>query len=77
MTTFLIVFAVMAIFVIAMSVGVILGRKPIAGSCGGMKKLGMDVACEICGGDESKCEKENQKKQQTDELGYDAMSNKQ
>ena len=34
----------------------------------------MDVACEICGGDESKCEKESQKKKQDATLGYDAMS---
>ncbi|HEX4882284.1 MAG TPA: (Na+)-NQR maturation NqrM [Porticoccaceae bacterium] len=39
-----------------MAIGVLLGRKPIAGSCGGMAALGMKLDCEICGGDSRKCE---------------------
>ena len=41
-----------------MAVGVIMGRKPIAGSCGGVgAALGEeDYVCELCGGDEAKCE---------------------
>tara|TARA_R110002073_G_scaffold81197_3_gene195061 strand:+ start:92 stop:343 length:252 start_codon:yes stop_codon:yes gene_type:complete len=44
-----------------MSVGVLMGRKPIAGSCGGVgSALGDDdYVCDICGGDESKCEEQN------------------
>ena len=56
MTTLLLAFAAMLILVAAMAVGVMLGRKPIAGSCGGMKALGMNMECEICGGDASRCE---------------------
>ena len=41
----------------AMAVGVIFGRQPIAGSCGGMKALGMEMECEVCGGDPQMCEK--------------------
>ncbi|TBR45125.1 (Na+)-NQR maturation NqrM [Marinomonas agarivorans] len=51
----------MLLVVIAMSVGVLLGRKPISGSCGGMSALGMEVACDICGGDTAKCEKESKR----------------
>ena len=40
----------------AMAIGVIAGRKPISGSCGGMKALGLDMECEICGGDPARCE---------------------
>jgi hypothetical protein len=40
-----------------------MGRKPISGSCGGMSALGMEVACDICGGDKGKCEKETKKAQ--------------
>ena len=44
-----------------MSVGVLMGRKPISGSCGGVgSALGDDdYVCDICGGDESKCEEQN------------------
>ena len=59
MDIFFVVFAVMLMLVIAMSVGVILGRKPISGSCGGMSALGMEVACDVCKGDKSKCDKES------------------
>ncbi|BFM11491.1 (Na+)-NQR maturation NqrM [Simiduia litorea] len=58
MGTLLITFVVLGLVVIAMSVGVLLGRKPISGSCGGMAALGMDVACDICKGDKSKCDSE-------------------
>ena len=56
MDLFLIIFGVMVLVVAAMSVGVIFSNKPIKGSCGGMSALGMDAACEICGGDKNKCE---------------------
>lgn len=59
MTTLLIVFAFMLLVVTAMAVGVIIGRKPITGSCGGMSAIGMDSACDVCGGDKNKCEKES------------------
>lgn len=43
MNTFLITFGVIAVLVLLMAIGVIFGRKPIAGSCGGYKAL--DAAC--------------------------------
>lgn len=43
----------------AMAIGVLMGREPIKGSCGGMTALGMDTACDICGGDEQVCEEQN------------------
>lgn len=54
--TFLIVFTVMALVVAMMAVGVMAGRKPIAGSCGGIANLGIEKECSICGGDRQKCE---------------------
>jgi hypothetical protein len=78
MFMFFIVLGVMLLVVTLMSVGVLLGRKPIAGSCGGMKALGMDVACDICGGDKTKCENDSAKaaKSSTDnkDLASDAMA---
>jgi len=61
MSTLVIVFGAMLLFVILMAVGVLMGRKPISGSCGGMAAIGMESACDVCGGDKTKCEKESKK----------------
>ena len=58
MELFLITFLVMAAIVAAMSIGVIAGREPIKGSCGGMGALGINQSCEICGGDPQRCDEE-------------------
>jgi hypothetical protein len=55
---FVLTFLAFALIVTAMSVGVIAGREPIKGSCGGMGALGIDQSCEICGGDPQRCETE-------------------
>ncbi|MBV1907524.1 MAG: (Na+)-NQR maturation NqrM [Pseudomonadales bacterium] len=55
MTTVILGFAGMLLIVLFMSVGVIFGRKPIAGSCGGLAQLGLNGECEICGGTPDDC----------------------
>ncbi|MFT4766058.1 MAG: hypothetical protein ACI9OH_003181 [Oleispira sp.] len=73
MTTLLIVFIVMALFVVFMSAGVLLGGKPISGSCGGMSAVGMKGACDVCGGDQQKCESSKDPvRQEAEDLFYDA-----
>ena len=57
METIIVAFFVMLALVAAMADGVMFGRQPIAGSCGGMKALGMEMECEVCGGDPQMCEK--------------------
>lgn len=76
MEVFMIAFLGMLLLVAAMAVGVIFSNKPITGSCGGMSALGMDVACDVCKGDKTKCEKEvaKSKNMKDDGLAYDAMS---
>lgn len=71
---FLIVFAVMALVVAMMAVGVMAGRKPIAGSCGGIANLGIEKECSICGGSREKCEEVNRDKSEAPntDLAYDA-----
>lgn len=54
--TFVLAFLLMLTAVALMALGVMLGRKPIAGSCGGIAKLGIDKECSICGGDREKCQ---------------------
>jgi len=55
---FVVSFLVFMFIIAAMSVGVIAGRAPISGSCGGVGKLGIDQKCDLCGGDPQICETE-------------------
>nr|WP_298169228.1 (Na+)-NQR maturation NqrM [uncultured Pseudomonas sp.] len=72
----LIVFCTMLLVVSLMAVGVIMGRKPIAGSCGGIANLGIEKECSICGGSREKCEEVNRDRDSSlsdgDKLAYDA-----
>ncbi|RCV91022.1 (Na+)-NQR maturation NqrM [Billgrantia montanilacus] len=82
MNIFFLVLGFMLLVMAAMAVGVIMGRKPIAGSCGGLNNLGLKEGCDICGGKDEVCEEENRKgntsqRRRSDEnrgtdLGYDA-----
>ncbi|MFL1585775.1 (Na+)-NQR maturation NqrM [Stutzerimonas stutzeri] len=71
--TWLLVFLVMVLVVAGMAIGVIMGRKPIGGSCGGIANLGIEKECSICGGSREKCEEVNEaKRSATTDLAYDA-----
>lgn len=74
MAMLLVSMLVMLLVVAGMSIGVMLGRKPLAGSCGGVgKALGEDdYVCELCGGDEAKCETLQQEGQRQTDLAVDA-----
>ena len=70
--TWLLVFLVMVLVVAGMAIGVIMGRKPIAGSCGGIANLGIEKECSICGGSREKCEEVIEaKRSATTDLAYD------
>jgi len=56
MQLILITFLVIAVVVLIMSVGVLAGRKPVQGSCGGLNNIDGMQDCAICGGDRNKCE---------------------
>ncbi len=58
MIIFLITAAVIALVITGMAAGVLLGRGPIKGSCGGMGALGIDTQCDICGGNPRRCDEE-------------------
>lgn len=74
LSTFLVVFLFMLAFILIMAVGVIFGRKPISGSCGGMASIGMESECDVCGGDKTKCDKDDRfdGKSTSSGLSYDA-----
>ena len=58
MIDILLAMIIFAILIGLMAIGVLMGRKPIAGSCGGVgAALGEEnYECEICGGDPLKCD---------------------
>ena len=74
MEMLLIVFSFMVVFILLMAVGLIIGRKPITGSCGGMSAVGMESACDVCGGNKDICdtEVEKAKNNKNSNLGFDA-----
>ncbi|MGD9660734.1 MAG: (Na+)-NQR maturation NqrM [Porticoccaceae bacterium] len=74
MLIFFITLAVLLSIIAAMSVGVLMGRKPISGSCGGVgAALGEEeYICDICGGDPNKCEENGGDTGAAKNLGYNA-----
>lgn len=79
MATVIFAFLFLLIVVVAMSVGVIMGRKPISGSCGGLANVGIEGKCSICGDDPQKCEEEQERQANsaTDtDLGYEVKQSK-
>lgn len=56
MSTFLFSFILIGLAMAGLSVGVLFGRKPIKGSCGGLNQSGVSGSCEVCGGVPEKCE---------------------
>ena len=58
MVTFFITVVFIALVMAGMAIGVMMGRGPLKGSCGGMGALGIDTACDICGGNPQLCEEE-------------------
>ena len=81
MTTLLLAFGLLATVIVIMSVGVIMGRKPISGSCGGVgAALGeKDYTCELCGGDPKECDEQNSQAAESkmnNDLAVDVMQKK-
>jgi len=58
MVLLLISVLVIGMVITGMAVGVLAGRAPIKGSCGGVGALGVDSACTICGGNPQRCDQE-------------------
>jgi uncharacterized protein len=70
--TVVLAFLLMLLIVGGMALGVMAGRKPISGSCGGIARLGMDTGCEICGGNPVRCREEKGAIGRDEGLAYDA-----
>ncbi|MEM1402391.1 MAG: (Na+)-NQR maturation NqrM [Pseudomonadota bacterium] len=69
---FILAFVIMAIIMAGMAIGVMSGREPLKGSCGGLAAVGIEGKCEICGDDPSRCEEQSAKAAiSSDESFYD------
>ena len=53
---FISTFIAIAAFISLMAIGIIMGRKPIKGSCGGQTG---ESGCEICGSNQTQCMSDN------------------
>jgi len=71
MTTLLLAFGAMLTIIGGMAIGVMFGRQPIKGSCGGMSAVGIDSECEICGGNPARCDAQTTD-QKSDDKSYRA-----
>lgn len=60
MATIIATFVVLMLVVAAMAVGVMFGRQPIKGSCGGLNNGNSAAGCSLCGGNPQKCEESSQ-----------------
>ena len=82
MLELILAFVVLLLIMVGMAIGVIFGRKPLKGSCGGVgAALGeKDYTCDLCGDDPNKCEEISQESTGPDrqnkagDLAYDAAS---
>ncbi|EOW6614672.1 (Na+)-NQR maturation NqrM [Vibrio fluvialis] len=61
--TYLFAFGLFLILVVLMSIGVLMRRKPIQGSCGGLSSFGVDKVCDC----ETTCEEHQSKLYQIQE----------
>lgn len=53
----LVSFFFILLVIAGMAIGVLNGREPIKGSCGGLNRLGLrDGECPVCGDDPNKCD---------------------
>jgi hypothetical protein len=75
MLTIFLGFILLGLVIAGMAIGVIMGRRPITGSCGGIgAALGeKNYTCDICGDDPAKCDEiQDAAQEQTNSLAYDA-----
>ena len=55
MVEFVVTFLFFLLIIIVMAVGVMRGREPISGTCGGLNQMGEGGGCELCGGEPAAC----------------------
>ncbi|HQV80349.1 MAG: (Na+)-NQR maturation NqrM [Moraxellaceae bacterium] len=56
MTIFLVSLVAIVLMIVLMAVGVMMGKEPLKGTCGGLNRIMGDRDCPVCGGDTQKCD---------------------
>jgi hypothetical protein len=49
-------FILISLAMAGLAVGVLFGRKPLKGSCGGLNNFDPGAGCDLCGGNQQKCQ---------------------
>jgi len=73
MTTFLVCLVAFSMMMLLMAVGVLMGKEPLKGTCGGLNRIMGDRDCPVCGGDTEKCETTKSTSIEANPLIKDAM----
>lgn len=77
--TFILAVVMVMVLIAGMSIGVIFGRKPISGSCGGVgNQLGGGSGCSVCGRESGNCgdDEETPEVDEAERLTYSADSDR-
>jgi hypothetical protein len=76
-------FIVLVLIMVGMAIGVIMGKSPLKGSCGGVGAAlkESDYVCDLCGGDQKKCDelspsRQKEPKNTINDLAYDVSDQK-
>jgi hypothetical protein len=71
MSIFLVSLVAIILMMLLMGIGVLMGKEPLKGTCGGLNRFTGDD-CPVCGGDTQKCET-SKKENAPNSLIKDAM----
>ena len=70
LNTFLLALGLVLLLIAGMSIGVIFGRKPISGSCGGVgSQIGGGSGCSVCGRESGTCDDDLEESESPDRSG--------
>jgi len=69
-TLFFVSLTAIVLMILFMAIGVLMGKEPLKGTCGGLNRFTGDKECPVCGGDTTKCETS---KVEPSKLGRDVM----
>jgi len=73
MSIFFVSLVAIILMMLLMGIGVLMGKEPLKGTCGGLNRIMGDRDCPVCGGDTQKCETTKSTSIEASPLIKDAM----